>query len=65
MLQLAVLVAMPSPRTRSRRKDPILEKDLDLDPDDDEKDDELPDVVFGVTRVNYQQPPSPTLQPKQ
>ena len=62
MLQLAVLIAMPSP-PRSQRKNSILEN-LDLDPDDDEKesDDELPDMVFGVARVNYRQPPSPTLQ---
>jgi len=67
MLQLAVLVAMPSPR-RSRRENPILEKDPDLDDDEKESDDELPDLVFGVTRVNYRQPSSPTslpLQPKQ
>ena len=63
MLQLAVLVAMPSPR-RSRRNNPILEKVLDLDDDEKESDDDLPDMVFGVTRVNYRQPPSPTLQPK-
>lgn len=66
MLQLAVLIAMPSPH-RSLRKNAILEK-LDMDHDDYEKesDDLLPNVVFGVTRVNYRQPSSPTspLQPK-
>jgi hypothetical protein len=63
MLQLAVLIAMPSPR-RSQ-KDSVLEN-LDLDPDDDEKEsDELPNIVFGVTRVNYRQSPNPTLPPLQ
>lgn len=67
MLQLAVLIAMPSPR-RSRRKNSVSKLE-NLDPDDDEKesDDELPDMVFGVARVNYRQPPSTLLplQPKQ
>ena len=64
MLQLAVLIAMPSPHN-SPKKDPILEK-LDPDPDKDEKesDDVLPEMVFGVTRVNYRQPSSPTLPPQ-
>jgi hypothetical protein len=61
MLQLAVLIAMPSPHN-SQRKDTISEK-LDMDQDDEEKesDDVLPEMVFGVTRVNYRQPSSPTL----
>ena len=58
MLQLAVLISMPSPR-KSQRKNP------DLDDDEKESDDELPSMVFGVTRVNYRQPPSPTLLPLQ
>ena len=63
MLQLAVLIAMPSPR-RSQ-KDSILEN-LDLDPDDDGKEsDQLHDIVFGVTRVNYRQPSNFTLLPLQ
>jgi hypothetical protein len=64
MLQLAVLVAMPS-RRRSRRENPISEKDPDLDDDEKESDDELPDLVFGVSRVNYRQPSSPTSPPPQ
>ena len=64
MLQLAVLIAMPSPHN-SQRKNSILEK-LDLDTDDDEKESYyvLPEMVFGVTRVNYRQPSSPTLPPE-
>lgn len=57
MLQLAVVIEMPSPRKSQR-------KNSNLDLDDDENDDGLPDMVFGVARVNYRQPPSPTLQPK-
>ena len=65
MLQVAVFIAMPSPN-RSQRKNHILDK-TDPDPDD-ESDDELPNIVFGVTRVNFRQPksiPSPTLPPLQ
>ena len=65
MLQLAVLITMPSPHNNAPRKNPILEK-LDLDADDDEKEsnDVLPEMVFGVTRVNYRQPSSSTLPPE-
>jgi hypothetical protein len=65
MLQLAVLIAMPSPHN-SQRKDSISEK-MDIDKDDDEKesDDILPEMMFGVTRVNYQQPLSSSTLPLQ
>jgi len=59
MLQLSVLISMPSPN-RSQKKNHILEN-IDPDQDEEEADDEdseLPNVVFGVTRVNYRQPKS-------
>lgn len=65
MLQLSVLISMPSPN-RSQKKNSILES-ADLDRDEEETDDkdlELPNMVFGVTRVNYRQPkstPSPMI----
>lgn len=66
MLQLSVLISMPS-QNKSQRKNHILEK-TDLDRDEEEDDEsELPNMVFGVTRVNYRQPkptPTPLLLPK-
>ncbi|KAF8817031.1 hypothetical protein BYT27DRAFT_7247596 [Phlegmacium glaucopus] len=67
MLQLSVFISMPSPH-RSQKKHQILEN-TDPDRDEEEADDEdpeLPNMVFGVTRVNYRQPKStqsPTLPP--
>ena len=57
MLQLAVLIVMPSPHN-SPRKNSTLEK-LNLDPDDDEKesDDVLPEMVLDKS---YRLQPRPT-----
>jgi hypothetical protein len=64
MLQLSVLILMPSPN-KSQRKNHMLDNtDVEKEEADDE-DSELPDMVFGVTRVNYRQPKSivqPTTQ---
>ena len=60
MLQLSVLISMPS-ANKSKRKNHILEK-TDPDRDEDDEDLELPNMVFGVTRINYRQPTS-TLGP--
>lgn len=60
MLQLSVLISMPSPN-KSLRKNHILENtdpDRDEDEEVDDEGSELPNIVFGVTRVNYRQPKS-------
>ncbi|KAH9480444.1 hypothetical protein JR316_0007044 [Psilocybe cubensis] len=60
MLQVSVLIAMPC-QNRSIKKgkalDPIT-NDIETEDEDDDEDAPLPNLVFGVTRVNYRQPKS-------
>jgi len=60
MLQLSMLISMPSPN----RKNHMLEK---TEEEADDEGSELPNLVFGVTRVNYRLPKSassPILPPQ-
>ncbi|CAA7261492.1 unnamed protein product [Cyclocybe aegerita] len=62
MLQVSVLIAMPSP-SRTAQKNARLDARKSLDGHDleeEEEDDEgkLPEVVIGVTRINHRQPKS-------
>ncbi|KDR82759.1 hypothetical protein GALMADRAFT_220749 [Galerina marginata CBS 339.88] len=61
MLQVSVLIAMPS-QNRTIRKNAVLDRvgraDIEEDDDDDDDDDAenvLPELVFGITRVHYRQ----------
>ncbi|KAF9533282.1 hypothetical protein CPB83DRAFT_890380 [Crepidotus variabilis] len=55
MLQVSVLVAMPSP-TRRRRKNRIADSKQSFDDIEEDGEEPLPDIAFGITRVNYRQP---------
>lgn len=52
MLQISVLIAMPTPTRPINSSRSSLEK---FDNDEDE-DRSIPDVVFGITRLPYKQP---------
>lgn len=61
MLQVAVLIAMPS-QSRVIRKNAIFDNAdknaIEEEDDDDEEESKLPELVLGTTRVNYRQPKS-------
>ncbi|KAF8964370.1 hypothetical protein BDZ97DRAFT_1919057 [Flammula alnicola] len=65
MLQVSVLISMPSPSRAAKKNakldrmgsySDIIELDDDDDDDEEDRDEPLPELVFGVTRVNYRQP---------
>lgn len=49
MLQVAVLIAMPSPSSPLNRSTTSIDKLSD----EEEEDEKLPNLVFGVTRLPY------------
>ncbi|KAF8908892.1 hypothetical protein CPB84DRAFT_1843256 [Gymnopilus junonius] len=60
MLQVAVLIAMPS-QSRTNCKNAILDragKQIEEEDDDDEGESELPELLLGTTRLHYRQPKS-------
>ncbi|PPQ91682.1 hypothetical protein CVT25_012895 [Psilocybe cyanescens] len=59
MLQVSVVIAMPSQdRTIKKNKalDSMEKNEIETEDEDDDEDSSLPEIVFGVTRVNYRQP---------
>ena len=58
MLQVAVLIAMPSQR-RTIHKNALLDQKHDIEEeDDDDEETPLPELLLGTTRVHYRQPKS-------
>ena len=54
MLQVSVLIAMPS-RDRMQKKDYMSRKSFD-GAEEDDSEEPLPEMVFGVARMNYRHP---------